>query len=221
MNYKKQIVDDFRRLQGKHNMYELWCDFLEMAAISIANSVNKIGWNEREQKYLQTSKRYTKEELISFSEILGKITLALEEDYTDLLGEIFMELELYSASQGQFFTPYNLSQLCASISFNEERVKQEIETKGYIKMNEPSVGGGGMCVAMIEKMLSHGYNPQKQLYIECNDLDIKGVYMTYITLSLYGIPAKVHHMNTLTLEHFSEWHTPSYVMNYIKFRNVG
>ena len=218
MNYKKEIVKDFNKLQGKFSTYELWCDFLEMSSVALANSVSKVGYKEREKRYMDIVKKYNKDELDIFCKILGKVTLALSDDFCDLLGDLYMEMELYNTEKGQFFTPYNLSQLCSSIVFDKERIDRDISKRGYTTMHEPSVGGGGMCVGLIEKMLEEGYNPQEQLYIECGDLDIKAVHMTYITLSLYGIPAKVYHMNTLTLEKFSEWHTPAYVMNYIKYK---
>ena len=65
-----------------------------------------------------------------------------------------------------------------------------------------------MIIAFAEVMRKHGYNPQEDLKVICNDLDIKSVYMTYIQLSLLGIPAAVLHMNTLTLEHWDTFKTP-------------
>ena len=58
-----------------------------------------------------------------------------------------------------------------------------------------------------------GYNPQKQLLVIAQDLDIKAVHMSYIQLSLLGIPAVVYHMNTLSLEAYSEWKTPFWIIN--------
>ena len=69
-----------------------------------------------------------------------------------------------------------------------------------------------MVIAFAEAMKSLGFNPQKQLIVTCNDLDIKSVYMTYIQLSLLGIPAIVEHMNTLSLEKYSTWKTPGYYL---------
>lgn len=43
------------------------------------------------------------------------------------------------------------------------------------------------------------------------DIDLKCVYMCYLQLSLYGIPAVVIHGNTLTLEEWSRWFTPVYI----------
>lgn len=218
MDYKKDIIKDFKSLQGKYSLYEIWCDFLEMASISIQNSCMKTEWQKREDKYLQIAKKYSKDDLMVFSKILGKIVLCMENEFTDLLGEIYMELELYNSENGQFFTPYNLSQLCSKVVIDEDKIKKHIEENGYVTINEPSVGGGGMIIATIERMLELGYNPQQQLFVTANDLDIKGAQMTYIMLSLYGIPAIVYHMNTLSLETFGEYHTPGYCMNYLRFR---
>lgn len=47
----------------------------------------------------------------------------------------------------------------------------------------------------------------------CCDIDIKCVYMAYIQLSLYGIPAVVVHGNSLTVEEWSKWYTPIYLLD--------
>jgi len=37
--------------------------------------------------------------------------------------------------------------------------------------------------------------------------------MAYVQLSLYGIPAVVIHGNTLTLDEWSHWYTPLYILH--------
>jgi type I restriction-modification system DNA methylase subunit len=200
---KKNVIDLFKKFGVKHDTFTVWNDFLELAAISISNATDYK--EEREQQYLKTIKKYKKEEVDLFPRILAEIAITFEEEgTTDLLGEIFMEMGLGNKWTGQFFTPFNLALVTAELTFDPK----DIEEKGYIEFNEPCAGGGAMIIAFAEVMRKHGYNPQEDLKVICNDLDIKSVYMTYIQLSLLGIPAAVLHMNTITLEHWDTFKTP-------------
>ena len=58
-------------------------------------------------------------------------------------------------------------------------------------MHEPSTGGGGIIIAAAKVLKDRGLNYQKCLKVVAQDLDWKGVYMTYVQLSLLGIEATV------------------------------
>ena len=60
-----------------------------------------------------------------------------------------------------------------------------------MKFNEPSTGGGGMIIAAVKVLKDRGINPQYCMDVVARDLDWKGVYMTYVQLSLLGIKATV------------------------------
>ena len=47
--------------------------------------------------------------------------------------------------------------------------------------------------------------------IQATDLDVRCVHMTYLHLSLYGIPAVIVHGNTITLDEYDRWYTPAYL----------
>lgn len=51
------------------------------------------------------------------------------------------------------------------------------------------------------------------MVVTAQDIDLKCVHMTYLQLSLYGIPAVVIHGNTLTVEEWSRWYTPVYMLD--------
>lgn len=207
---KSNMVKMFQELSYKHSLWEVYSDFLEMSAIVISNSLDIRNHRTREERYLEIVKKYTKEELAIFPKLLVELAHALEEKVSDVLGELFMEMELGGKWQGQFFTPYHVCLATAEISF--QGVDKIIEEIGYITVNEPACGGGAMILAFAEIMKKHGYNPQEQMKVICNDLDLKAVHMSYIQLSLLGIPAMVYHMNTLSMEMFSEWKTPLWLL---------
>lgn len=208
---KKQMIKLFRDLSYNHSSWEVFSDFLEMSAIAISNSSNLINYGSREKRYLEIVKKYTKEECAIFPRILGELVQALTEEVSDVLGEIFMELDLGNKWKGQFFTPYQLSKLMAKLSL--ENIDEIIEKNGFVELNEPTCGGGSLIIAVSEIMKKKGYNPQTQLRVVGQDLDIKAIYMSYIQLSLLGIPAVLYHGDTISMKVFSEWKTPFWIFN--------
>lgn len=69
-----------------------------------------------------------------------------------------------------------------------------------------------MLIAFAEAMRDMKLNYQTQLHVTARDLDIKAVHMSYVQLSLLGIPGVVIHGNTLLNECLSVWRTPMHVM---------
>lgn len=61
-------------------------------------------------------------------------------------------------------------------------------------------------------------NYQESLLVEAIDISDVCVYMTYIQLSLYGVPAIVYCGNALTGEIRFKMETPLFFLNYWKFR---
>lgn len=212
----KEYNQKIEWLSGRHGAWTVFSDFIAMAAISIRNSVNLLDWEEKEKQYLDLIKKYKKEELEKFPEILGELIMALEKEPSDILGQVFMEMDLGNKWKGQFFTPMPVAELMAEVSIDQ--IRKTIDKDGYITVNEPAAGAGAIIIALAKVLEQHGYNYQKQMVVITQDTDIKSVYMAYIQLSLLGIPAKVIHANTLTLEVYEEWDTPFYVLNMWDYR---
>lgn len=199
----KKMLEFFRKIGNRHNIINVFTDFLEIEAIVISNSMMHDA--EKEERYKYLINKYNKMDQYMLGNIAGELAITLEEEPNDWLGKIFMEL-LGGKHQGQFFTPYHITKMITAISLDHERIKRD----GFIKVKEPSAGGGAMIIALAEEMKRCGYNIEKQLIVECSDLDINSVYMCYIQLSLLGIRAKVSHKNSLTDEVFGSWRTPIY-----------
>lgn len=210
----KEIIKDFKDLAKSRDLWQVYRDFLEVTAISISNAVDLGQADAREERYRQVIKAYKKEEVLKFSEILSLITMELEREPQDILGKIFMDLELGNKWTGQFFTPQAIADVMAALSFKEDEIKEN----GYLKATDSAVGGGITIIALVKEMLKRGYNTQKQLLVDCGDLDIKAVHMTYIQLSLLGIPAVVKNQDALTGELMDVWYTPMYMLDLWKFR---
>ena len=193
MNAKKEIIDTILAMSGRYAPYNVFSDWVETCALSISNTCMMIHdkvWKYREQLYVDTARKYTEAELEQFAKMFVMLGDALTEELTDVLGQIYMEAGLGSKYTGQFFTPFHLSELCA-------RLGLDMEGDDIIELNEPSCGGGGMIIAACKVLKDKGINFQRRLRVVAQDLDWKGVYMTYLQLSLIGCNAIVVQGDTL------------------------
>ena len=209
MDYNKEFIKKIKNIgYGKYNIYNLFSDFLECAAISIHN---RFSFDQSlENVYMKHVEKYGKENMITFYELLGLTTMGLNNIDCDFLGSIYMELEISSKYSGQFFTPYSICNLMAKLSV-DDNCENAIKENGYFTLQEPAVGSGALVLATAQAMLEKGLNPQKQLHATVTDLDKKLFYMVYIQLSLYGIPAIVYNGNTLSNEMYHCWKTPFHI----------
>lgn len=158
-----------------------------MIALAYAN---QIFFNQkREDEYLEIVKRYDENERSKLCEMYAWLLEWSEKEMTDMLGYIYMHLELGSKAHGQFFTPYHVCQMMAKMQKYDGKV---------LKVNEPSCGAGGNIIALAEALKEQGINYQQKMEVVCQDIDTKAVYMTYVQMCLYGIPAIVYQANTLS-----------------------
>ncbi len=198
MDFEKFIIDNITSMSGKYTPYRIFTDWITMLAISIQNSCKMIHdkiYKEREETYRIIASRYNGEELKAMANMAGALSMALEERFADILGDIFMKSGCGSKNTGQFFTPYHLSYLTAKLVYGEEICR--CSHSEIYEVNEPSCGGGGMMIAIAQVMKENNIDYQKKLHIIAQDLDWNGVYMTYIQLSLLGIRATVAQGDTL------------------------
>ncbi|NLZ10851.1 MAG: SAM-dependent DNA methyltransferase [Alcaligenaceae bacterium] len=196
-----------RQASNRLDIWRVFSDFVEMAAISIANSVAPDA--ERETRYMQIIGAYKPDESDLFPQMLGHVAMALECELGDVLGEVFMELELGNQNRGQFFTPYTI---CRAIAMLNDDIASRVKERGFVTVSDPAVGGAALLIAFAEEAQRQGVNYQQHVHATGQDVDIKAVHMAYIQLSLIGMPAIVIHGNTLTMEAQSIWCTPMHVM---------
>lgn len=193
---KKEIIETITAMSGRYAPYNIFSDWVMTSAIAIQNSccmVHDKCWQEREKLYISTMERYTEPEREEFAKMFVLLGDALTENMTDVLGEIYMEASMGSKYTGQFFTPYHLSELCARLEIQPEQLREGER----MTLNEPSCGGGGMIIAACKVLHEAGFDFQRKLDVVAQDLDWKGVYMTYLQLSLIGCRAIVVQGDTL------------------------
>ncbi len=91
-------------------------------------------------------------------------------------------------------------------------VRIDMENKDILTLSEPCCGSGGMVIAFAESMKEAGYNYQHQLFVEAIDIDEICFKMTYIQLSLLGIPARVIMGDSLSMRYYEVLYTPFYFL---------
>ena len=173
-------------MSGRYTAYEIFMDWIECVALALSNSVHLIHdqlWQEREDKFTTIMKKYTHEEQQEFPEMLAWLIEELEDDPRDVLGEVFMRSGMGSDAGGQFFTPFNISQMMAELSVTPPEEGEKV------RLNEPSCGSGGGIIAAALSLKEKGVNYQKCMKVVAQDLDWRCVYMCYVQLSYMGIDA--------------------------------
>ena len=210
----KKFVKLLEKLRLNHNAFTAFSDFCELAAIAISQAVNFD--DEREENYLRVIHKYTHDESEIFPEMLACIVNEMEPAegkiprYYDVLGELFGELELTDSWKGQFFTPQVVSDMMGLMTVGE--CEEAVKEKGYVSVLEPCIGGGANVIGVVNAMFQKGYNPCKQLLVKGYDLDARCIHMSYIQLSLMGIPAILQQRNSLTGQTYGDfWVTPMFV----------
>lgn len=211
MIHRKNLIKLIEANGRQHGTWQVFSDFVEMAAISLSNAVDRAQSEGREARYMEIVSRYSREEVERFPQMLGELVMELENGPADVLGQVFMEMELGNKWHGQFFTPYEICRLMAGMMV-DDHMRGLIEARGFIRANEPTSGGGAMIIALADEMQRVGINYQRHLHVVAQDLDIKAVHMTYVQLALLHIPAVVIQGNTLALEERSRWYTPAHVL---------
>lgn len=179
----KYIIDNINRMAGKYTPHQVFADWVEMSALSIAQSIEPV--EEREESFFNIARKYSEDDFFTLGCMLGRLSFLLGNGLDDYLGKIYMELSTGNSHTGQFFTPFHVCKMMAGVA---------------------------NILAYAKVMREKGYNYQQLLEVKAQDLDYKCVYMTYVQLSLAGINAEVIQGNSLEQKNNVTLHTPMYVM---------
>ncbi|TCQ74747.1 N-6 DNA methylase [Ochrobactrum sp. BH3] len=203
----------FETFRYKHDLYGVFSDWCECAAIAMSNAADLTRFEKREARYLEIVRKYEKPELLIFTDIMGEVTLAMEEKPQDVLGTVFHALELHNTARGQFFTPYSICSMMARMTMGtRDELQQKLHERGFICAQEPAVGAGAMVIALAEAIRDMEINYQQCLHVTAIDIDPRAVHMSYIQFTLMHIPAVVLQGNSLSMVFQEQWHTLAHVM---------
>lgn len=221
----KEMLDVLEQSTYRTNAYELLSDVFTCGAIAVSNRFDGDKRKEREETYLQIMNKHDRNTQELIVKLFGMIFTLLSNQiepcvgFGDYLGELYMKSKTNSSRSGQFFTPYNISRLCAELSLERETVMRCKQNKEVLTIHEPAVGSGGMLIATIDVLYNqYNFNIAHDLFIECADIDTRCVHMAYLQLSLAGVPAVVRHQDTLSLKTWDTWITPALIVQWLRFK---
>ena len=191
-DYKKEFCTLMDKFAFRYSRWQVWNDFLNLSAISMANVLPTPEKEEREEKYRAIISSYRKEEQEIFPQMLNLVVLALSDNpEQDFLGSLYHYLNLQQEQKGQFFTPYHISEFMSEIQFSGTEADEMLRKRRYISVNDPACGAGAMLIAFANVARKHGINYQKQVLFVAQDIDRTAAMMCYIQMSLLGCPAIV------------------------------
>lgn len=212
MSRYREITGLLTANAGAKRLSHVFDDFIEMTALAFRNAVDPVGYHDREMRYLKIADQYTREQLDRFAHALALVVMEMAEEPRDVLGRLYMELELGNDRLGQFYTPYDVALMIAAMVTDHDAMTTQIEERGFVEISEPACGAGAFIVALSQQMRRAGLDYQHHLHVTAEDISPQAVHMTYIHLTLLHIPALIHRRNTLTRETFETWRTPAHIL---------
>ena len=212
-DYIKEFISKLSNLDRSRSISTVFNDFLTLSYCSLAQTIYQS--DNLEQRYLNIIKTYTKEQAEEFSKLLAFLVLGLEQESQDFLGQVYMSLNLGSQANGQYFTSYSVCKFMAEINFTEI---ESFQNNQLITLSEPCCGSGALIIAFAQTLREHNINYQQKLFVEAIDISEMCFKMTYIQLSLLGIPAKVIQGDSLSLKFQQVLYTPFYFLNGIEYK---
>lgn len=214
---RQTFIKKFNAIARHKHRYEVFSDFIIYAALEIHNSFIKImeaqeffkNFEELEDEFIRTVNKYSKKERLEFVNLFYNLLVifAEQEEPRDVLGSLFMELELSNDKNGQFFTPPEIAEAMAMMMYNGN-----LKNKSFLKIAEPACGAGGLILAFAKVMLKNGCNPTEMLWVQAVDIDRISAFMCYIQLYAYSIPAQIIVGNSLSLEVRETYYTPAHYL---------
>jgi type I restriction-modification system DNA methylase subunit len=199
MKQKNQPPDGFRQIleqiARRHDLRRVFEALIRLAACALAVQT-------REAEYLAEAKHWEKSELDLFGSALGALVSEMDaRPFEDLLGGYYMECALSNKAQqwnGEFHTPKAVCDLMAQITFDMESLPAE----GFITVCEPACGAGAMILS-----LGQLCPPaiRRRLRVTAIDISRTTCDMAFINTTLWGIPTRIIHGNTLSQEYWAAW----------------
>ena len=133
---------------------------------------------------------YGEKDIQTMLELSGTLRKELQEDPRDLLGELYMKLQVNNSSLGQIFTPFCVSELMSSILNTGE------DDNDSLDISDCCCGSGSMLIAHHKNVLTKGYDAS---YYNCiaQDIDEFCCMMAYLQMELLGMSALVYNDDSL------------------------
>ena len=212
MSAKKSPPSDFRtileRLARGNDTHRVFSAFVRFAACALAAQT-------REAEYLEEAKHWQKPELELFAEALGALVREMEtKPFEDIIGGYYMEFALSSKGQqwnGEYHTPKPVCDLMARMTMGD---MASFPAEGPITVCEPACGAGAMILSVGEACSPE---MRRRLRVTAIDINRTACDMAFINTTLWGIPTRIIHGNTLSGEYWSAWSNIHYIAPWLPY----
>lgn len=198
----KRFLGAFERVCSRgHDDREVWSAFVATSASAIAVATRCA--NEALIGRARSTRSRFAESMDDIGEMLDALIECLEEDSDrDVMGMLYTHLGLPIRANSQFFTPYHISKMIATMILAD--CGPRIEEKGYLTVADPCCGSGGMLVAAYNAIREQGFNPQSCAWFEAKDVSLDTALMCYVQMSLLGMAGRVVWGDSLLTENRME-----------------
>lgn len=180
-----EFVKIFCSLCGRYGRWEIWQDFITLAAIEISNAVDRSHAAERGETYKAIAEKYKPDELHRFALMFQEVIAGMDQNADqDFFGELYMALELGNKHIGQCFTPYDACRLIAELT--ALGIRTRIAQDGWVSVNDSACGSGAILTAFANACLRQDVNYQTSVFFVAQDVSYIAGLMCYLQLSLMG-----------------------------------
>ena len=188
----RAFVKAFNGICNWNNGWDRWNDMVNLFAIELANAVDLNNREQREKAYIRIRDKYAPEEFMRFTELFLLLVESLERNpFQDFLGGMYMELDMGSKAHGQCFTPFGVCQAMAAMAMPEEKVRQQLDERGWISINDCACGAGATLIAAAERLYQMDINYQQTALFVAGDIDNTVAMMCFIQLALIGCAGRI------------------------------
>lgn len=212
MSVRKSSVGDFRKIlesiSHRHDTRSVFDAFTRFAACALATQT-------REAEYLEEVKRWQKPELELFAEALGALVSEMEtKPFEDIIGGYYMEFALSTKGQqwnGEFHTPKTICDMTAKMLLGD---MESLPAEGSITVCEPACGAGAMILSVGEACSPE---VRRRLRVTAIDINRTACDMAFINTTLWGIPTRIIHGNSLSNEYWAAWSNIHYIAPWLPY----
>lgn len=210
----EQLAKRFEKASHGSGMFELWDAFVSTFAALFATGCGNEHCEWLTNRADGALKRITDAAQKDVSSLYDPVIQAFEDNpWQDLLGDVYMRLNIGNKKTGQFFTPYHLAEAMARLNLDEQMVKDAIEQHGYITVNEPAAGGGANVIGCAHVLREMGVNYQTDAWFVCQELSELTALTCYVQMSILGMAGIVQVGDTIKMDFRHSLYTPMCVMD--------
>lgn len=187
----KEIIKQLQTVTSfGYSPYKVFDDWLDLMLYALTR--NEVGYMEVVNRYNNDREIGTRP-IDYFANAFGLLLKVSSETNKEMLGDIYMELNVGNKHTGQFFTPGHISDLMALITEPAEG-----------NICDPASGAGGMFISCAKRMTNR--------QLDCSrfygtDIDLTCVKMTSLNMCFFNLNGYAIWGDSLTTEVWKVWET--------------